>query len=304
MSQIEYKKPTLTIQQQFDRLQERGLAIDNKPVALKALAHINYYRLSAYCLPFKRRNVLDNAFEFQQDTTFADVLTLYEFDRKLRFLAMDALERIEISIKTSITHHLAHQYGIYVLENALNFHKGFAHDEWIKQSQKEILRSKERFIEHFREKYLGFPKLPIWMAIEVMSLGTVSKLFKGLKNNDKQAISNNYGLHYKTLVSWLHSLTYIRNVCAHHSRLWNTELAIKPVLNEFKKYAPPHFIPKNDRFFVVLLILKYLLNKTGNGHDWVTDCHQLIEPVLKKFSWAYGSMDIPKNLSEHPLWQI
>lgn len=303
-NQIEYQKPALNRQDQLNRLQNRGLIIDNWDFGENILAHINYYRLSAYCLPFKLRDNLGNITErFQENTALSDVLMLYEFDRKLRFLLMDALERIEISVKTNITHHLAIQYGTFVLEDANNFHPSFAHGAWISQIQEEISRSKEQFIEHFKEKYIGFPKIPIWMAIEVISFGSLSILFKGLKNTDKQKIASKYSLHHKTLISWMHFLTYIRNLCAHHSRLWNKELAIKPVLDDFRKQIPTDCIPQNNRSFIALLILKYLLKKTGNGLEWTNDCHQLIEPILAKFPWAYESMDIPKNWNIHPLWK-
>lgn len=302
--QIEYQKPALSIQEQLERLQNRGLIIDSWDFGENILAHVNYYRLSAYCLPFKQRDSLGNITErFQENVALSDVLTLYEFDRKLRFLLMDALERIEISIRTNITHHLAFQYGSYVLEDSSNFHPSFAHSAWIKQIKEEVSRSKEQFIEHFKEKYLGFPKTPIWMAIEVISFGSLSMLFKGLKNEDKQKIASKYFLHHKTLISWMHFLTYIRNLCAHHSRLWNKELAIKPVLNDFEKQIPADCIPQNNRSFISLLILKYLLKKTGNGTDWSNNCSQLIEPILARYPWAHTSMDIPDNWINHPLWK-
>lgn len=303
MTKIEYTKPALTIAQQLSKLQERGLLIDNTD-SKNIFSNINYYRLSAYGLPFKQRDIAGNVSDnFQRNTALSDILALYEFDRKLRLIVMDALERIEISIKANITHYMALQYGSYGLENIRNFHKSFSYAGWIKQVYEEISRSKERFIEHFKEKYLDFPKLPIWMAIEVMSFGSVSKLYKGLRNHDKQKISSNYDLHPKTLISWLHFLTYIRNICAHHSRLWNKELTIKPRLDEFERFLPFDSIPKNNRSFIVLIILKYLLNKTGNGTEWTMQCEKLIEPILMKYSWAYDSMDIPKNWYDHPLWK-
>lgn len=93
------------------------------------------------------------------------------------------------------------------------------------------MRSQEDFISHFKVNYDGFPRLPVWMATEVMSFGVLSKLFNALKNEDKREIAKIYHLHPKTLADWLHVLTYIRNICAHHSRLWNKKLAIRPNLH-------------------------------------------------------------------------
>ncbi len=104
-NQIEYQKPALSLQDQLKRLQNRGLTIDSWDFGENILAHVNYYRLSAYCLPFKQRDERGNITErFQENTALSDILRFYEFDRKLRFLLMDALERIEISLRTNITH--------------------------------------------------------------------------------------------------------------------------------------------------------------------------------------------------------
>ncbi len=293
---IEYRKPLLNYQAQLEKFQDRGLLIDDWQLGLTTLLNINYYRLSAYCLPFKQRDHLGRLTEkFQQGTALSDVLAFYEFDRKLRLLVMDAMERIEISIRTNVTYHLSTKYGAFALEDHKNFHESFGHSKWLLQIKEEVTRSRERFIEHYKEKYRGFPSIPVWMATEVMSFGSLSLLYKGLSNYDKRTISDFYSLHPKTLANWLHFLTYVRNICAHHGRLWNKELAIKPKLDELNKLWPTNFSPKNDRSFIILSILKYLLHKAGNGKEWSYNCHQLITPILSQYHWAHTSMDIPEN---------
>jgi abortive infection bacteriophage resistance protein len=301
---IKYQKQALSFQEQLEKLQTRGLIINNQSLALVSLSNINYYRLSAYCLPFKQLDEQGNITEkFQKNISFENILELYEFDRKLRLLVMDALERIEISIRTNIAYHLAHKYGPYALLNVQNFHENFEHKTWLVQINEEIKRSRERFIEHFKNKYQGYPNLPVWMATEVLSFGSLSILFKGLKNEDKREIARIYNLHPKTLANWLHFLTYVRNICAHHSRLWNKELAIKPKIDSINELWLPPITTRNDRSYIILLIIKELLKVTTNGKDWTISSEHLLKPILEKYNWAHESMGIPPNWLQHPLWE-
>lgn len=304
IKKTKYLKPPLSFIEQLIKLEKRGLVISNREQALISLSSISYYRLSAYWSPFKKRND-SGAFsdQFQEKTTFDNIIELYEFDRKLRLLIMDALERIEISIRTSITYHLAHQYGAFALSSSKNFHEKFDHAAWIEKTRKEVTHSREPFIEHFQEKYEGFPTLPVWMATEIISFGALSLLFKGLKNDDKRTIAQTvYNLHPKTLANWLHFLTYIRNICAHHSRLWNKELAIKPKIEGLDTKWHPPTTPQNDRSFIILIILKYLLNHSENANQWAKKCEELILPVLSKYKWSFTSMGMPDDWKGHPIW--
>ena len=303
-SLTQYLKPALSFQDQLKKLHTRGLIINNWPAALQYLSNTNYYRLSAYCLPFKNSNASGHITEnFQENVTFENVVELYEFDRKLRSLIMDGLERIEISIRTGIAYHLSHSYGAFSLSSSENFHPNFDHCSWFSKINHEIERSREHFIEHYRNKYINYPALPIWMAIEVLSFGSLSVLFRGLKNEDKTRVSESYKIHPKTLANWLHFLTYIRNICAHHSRLWNKDLAIKPKIDSINKLWLPPMTPKNDRLYIILLIIKKLLNTTENDADWAASSEKLIQPIIEKYDWAYESMGIPRNWLEHPLWK-
>ncbi|WP_131782772.1 Abi family protein [Legionella gresilensis] len=299
-----YLKPTLNIQEQLEKLKKCGLIIKDENTALETLSNINYYRLSAYWLPFKKRDNYGNlSNQFQDNTSFESILELYEFDRKLRLLIMDALERIEISIKTHITYHLANQYGPFALNNSENFHSKFSYNSWLFQIQDEIKRSKEPFVEHYKNKYEDFPSLPIWMVTETTSFGSISFLYKGLKNEDKRAISKKYyNLHPKTLTNFLHFLTYVRNICAHHSRLWNKELAIRPTLEGLDELWRPPITPRNDRSFFILITLKYLLYKSNTTKDWMKSYDDLILPILSKYPWSANSMGLPEDWQSHPLW--
>jgi abortive infection bacteriophage resistance protein len=135
----------------------------------------------------------------------------------------------------------------------------------------------------------------------------LSLFYKGLKNNrregveDKKAIADRFKVHHKKLTDWLHTLTYVRNVCAHHSRLWNRELAIRPDQNRDPVWSRP-ITPRNDRIFYILLILRHLLLSTGNGDEWAASVNELLAPVAATPKYRIA-MGMPENWREHPIWK-
>lgn len=299
---LPYNKPHLTFEDQLNQLIKRGIYVSNTTTAISKLSSINYYRLSAYWYPFRQRDmagkVTDN---FIPNTTLNSCFELYEFDRKLRLLVLDALERIEVAIRTQVTYSLSQLYGPFGHINAHNFHRDFDHKKWLHEIEEETERSKEEFIIHYKQKYNNFPELPLWMLTEVMSLGNLSKLYRGMKNDDKRIVAQHFKLHYKRLENWLHTLTYVRNICAHHSRLWNRELGIRPEKVKNKEWLPP-LTPRNDRIFYVILILQYLLKIINNDGAWHKKMTNLLEPFAEKVQYR-AAMGIPENWQQHPLWQ-
>ena len=177
-----YTKSPLTFEQQLHRLKDRGMVIDNDDLALSHLKTISYYRLSAYWHPFRKREQ-DGAVsdDFEEGTHINEVMSLYDFDRRLRLLVMDAIERIEVYARTLFSYQMGHKYGTFGHTKAANFHPKFDHAPWLEKLEEETARSRDVFITHYKNKYTGFPTLPIWMVTEVMSLGSLSVGYKGLK---------------------------------------------------------------------------------------------------------------------------
>ncbi|KXJ47346.1 MULTISPECIES: Abi family protein [Gammaproteobacteria] len=298
----QYKKPALTFEQQLSHLQNRGLVINDQADALLKLSAISYYRLSGYWFPFRLRDKNGQPENhFIAGTGFDQVLELYEFDRHLRALVMDAIERVEVAVRTRITYHMGHTYGAFGHTVAANFHPKFDHFNWLKKLEMEASRSSDQFVRHYKERYNGFPTLPVWMLTEVMSFGALSFFYKGLKNPDKRAVAAYFNLHPKRLGDWLHTLTYVRNVCAHHSRLWNRELAIRPDKAKEPEWQPP-VTPRNDRPFYILLMLRYLLRQSGNGDEWAVQIDRLLTPITQTNTYRLA-MGIPEDWKDHPLWK-
>ena len=283
-------------------MKDRGLIIENDGFALSQLRTISYYRLSAYWRPFRKIEQDGTiADDFEEGTHFDEVMTLYEFDRRLRLLVMDAIERVEVYARTLFAYHMGHKYGAFGHSEAANFHPAFDHAPWLEKLEDETSRSKDVFIIHYKNKYAGFPTLPIWMLTEIMSLGSLSRGYWGLKHSDKKIISNDFALPHKCLADWLHTLTYIRNLCSHHGRLWNRELSIRPGTMRNRNWNPP-ITPRNDRVFYVLLILRHLLRKADAGNDWKQQCNMLLKPVAKDSKWRQA-MGLTENWIDHPEWQ-
>ena len=308
MTNLMYSKPALTFTEQIQHLESNGMFFDDKDKARKQLSYISYYRLSGYWYPFRLRNQAQQATnQFESETLFESVMTLYEFDRNLRVLVLDAIERVEVALRTQFTYYIGHKYGAFGHTLANNFHPKFDHPKWLSKLEHEVNRSSDEFVKHYSQKYAGFPTIPIWMLTEVMSLGALSFGYSGLQNSarkqieDKKSISQHFNLHHKRLGNWLHILTYVRNICAHHSRLWNRELAIRPDRTKEPEWTSPT-TPRNDRIFYILLMLRHLLKAADNGNDWAEKINHLLDQVAGEKRWR-AAMGIPENWREHPIWK-
>ncbi len=296
---MEYCKPPLSFEAQAELLLSRGLQAD-KNALIARLQAVNYYRLSAYLYPF-RKNSSDT---FQKNTTLDLVWKHYTFDRQLRILAMDAIERIEVAVRTQLVYHFAHRHGAFDYLKPTNFPK-LSQDRfnrWLVDMKDEIKRSRETFAEHFSQKYGDHHELPpLWMLCEVMSFGKMLTLFNGVDDAMRRLIAREYGLEDKVLQSWLGSLNVIRNICAHHGRLWNRELGFKPFIPRRQKYPQWHAPVEiaNHRIFAIMTILKFMLRKVAPTSKW--ECR--FSDLLSRYpEIPLASMGFPGNWESCAIW--
>lgn len=175
---IQFPKPALPVPDQIARMAGRGMVIEDAANAAAALARIGYFRLSAYALPWRQPDTE----AYKPGITFGTILELYEFDRSLRDLVWEAIEPVEIALRTRTTLHLGLTHGPFAHTNSSLFWHGWDHAEWLAKLDKQAWRSlpHEQFIRHYDLAYTGFPTLPLWMATEVMSFGSLSNLFENL----------------------------------------------------------------------------------------------------------------------------
>ncbi len=330
-----YEKPWSSYETQLDLLVSRGMLVTDRSRALDYLKRIGYYRLSGYWFSFRERSepccplvpgsveklrkarvdrlALDS---FKPGTSFQHAVDLYVFDKKLRLLALDALERIEIALRVDIAHTLGEKDCFAYLNPDL-FFPGFSktldknsgltkHHEWLTKHAGLIGRSKEEFIRHNRDRY-GLP-LAIWVVCEIWDFGTLSTLFAGMRETDQDVIAGKYGIsNGRLFASWLRSLNYLRNVCAHHSRLWNRNIIDQPKLptaSDLPWTAPfignPHRLA---RPFLLFCIAQHLLNRINPASSWSTRFQALLAEFPAQASLSLESMGKPQEDWNATLWR-
>lgn len=297
---MKYEKLPLTFEEQAQKLIQRGLIADEDEI-VKRLKSVNYYRLSAYLYPF--RNPDDT---YKSGTTLHLVWKYYTFDRQLRVLVMDAIERVEVAVRTQLVYLFSHRHGAFSYDNYAYFPK--LHKDrfclWLKDMDNESSKSKETFIEHFKDKYGDMhSRLPIWMLAEIMSFGKMLTLFNGVDDDMRRTIAREYGIEDKILQSWLGALNVIRNICAHHGRLWNRELGHKIFIPRKQKYPEWHkpIEIRNDRMFAILTILQYFLNRVAPTSKW----HERLCALLQAYpDVPIRLMGFPDHWEKSPLWKI
>lgn len=252
---------------QLEILKNRGLHIGDEKKALGYLRTIGYYRLSGYLYSFRRldpNNPQSRLDEFIPASCFEDVKKLYMFDKQLRQLALDALERIEIALRVNIAHTLG-KYDPLAYKKPSYFDANFHHTSWLGRHDDLIARERETgFVKHHLAHYAD---LPVWAACEVWDFGTMSMLYKGMQAKDKNRIAKFYRLKDgRHLQTHLHAFNIIRNISAHHSRLWNRDITIKASLkgladDEWKVLSP-------NRSFVYFCLMKRMLDVICPASRW------------------------------------
>ncbi len=297
---MEYAKPPLTFEAQAAQLIERGLIADQSEI-IHRLKSVNYYRLAGYLHPFR----LPDSDSFRNGTNLDTVWRRYCFDRRLRDLFLDAIERIEVATRTKLVYHFAHAHGPfgYCHEDKLPKMKIEDYLEWRQNLQIETSRSKEVFKKHFTKKYGDSHKsLPLWMLCELMSMGSMLSFYKGVEGELKQKVAADFGLTDKLMESWLRSLYNVRNLCAHHARLWNKTLGCPPIVPKESKLPdwPNVFMFRNDRCGIALVICRQFLKLISPTSQW----HRRTDKLFEEYpEIPIKDMGLPENWQEHPVWK-
>lgn len=311
MSKVPYNKRALSYSDQLLILESRGLKIENPSKALHLLEQISYYRLSGYWYPLLEEPKSEH--KFKSDATFEKGFNLYCFDRDLRKFIQSELEKIEISLRAKMIYQFWHNHDAFWYTNRRLYKSGFHYDKLMAILKDAVAKSDEEFIKSFNEKYDN-PLPPACMILEVSSFGNLSNLYKNLRNGspDARSISNYYGLDEKTFASWLHSLNYVRNLCAHHSRLWNRILSISPVIPDSPKkpFISNTFLPNpnnenvpyinNNRVYFLLCAIIYLMNTINPKHKIKAKFFKLVNsyPLID-----IKSMGFPDDWQNEKLWE-
>ncbi len=298
---MNYSKPSLSISQQIALLKQRGLVFNNEQKAAHYLSNISYYRLRAYTYPFQDNT--DPNHLFNKNVSFEDVIDLYVFDRRLRLLVLNAIEKIEIALRTKIIYEFSLSNGSHWHENANMYRNNVHFNKNINSLYEEVDRSSETFIEHYKNTYSNPAYPPAWMSLEVISLGLLSKLFANLINGpEKKKVAKEFGLPNPIILeSWIHAFASLRNICAHHSRLWNRRFTIVP---KIPKNTVHQFISNRNIFdnklYAQLCCINYIFSIISPNSNFVKD----LKTLLKTCSLVdCKEMGFPLNWENEFIWK-
>ena len=282
-----YLKPALSESDILAHLIGRGLAVPDRQKALSALSRIGYFRLQIYMRPLQDGNK-----QFLPGTDFSNILSLYEFDRELRLLCLDAIERIEVALRASIGNRLAMGHGPHFYLESRHFESDGAHRDFLSK----VLSAKYLAISHYYKRY-NSPSLPtIWACLEALTFGTISKHFSTLHINNRKQISKDFNQDEKILISWFRSINMIRNMCAHHNRLWNAKLVVDEP-SRAKKIK--HEMGAPSSFASRAAVLVTLLQAVEPQSDWG---NKLIALTRKYPTVDTSQMGFANGWQGRPFW--
>lgn len=303
---IPYNKPSLSIPEQIALLEQRGLKIEDPAETAHFLENVGYYRLAGYWQIFQSDPTTHT---FNHGATFKQIIELYNFDRELRLLILDAIERIEVSFRSRMINEMCkHHDPLWFTRYNLFFNHDTL-DGIMDIVDKELARADEDFLTHHRRTYNNEEYPPCWKTLQVLSFGTLSQLFGNIKNETvgKKEIALSYGLASPDFLhSWMQSISVLRNLCAHHSRVCYRVFSYPPKLLHRPRLAwvSRHLMPSStgpliQMLFLQLCSVKYLLHTVSPGNNFST---RLMELMIKYPSIEPNRMGFPPGWENEPLW--
>ena len=273
------------------------MAFADEKKALHLLENISYHRFSGYWYPLiaNKQNLA-----FKPGVTFEAAFALYKFDRELRNLMNSELEKIEVAVRTKMAYVLSLAHGSFWIDNQAIFVNPTNYQATLDKIIEELTRSDDDIISSFQSQYSN-PFPPSYMLLEITSFGTLLRLYNNLvPGKQKKDIAAAFGLPDAVFASWLHTVVSIRNVCAHHERLWNRKLRIQPLFPRRTQHTwLANKTVSNNRLFYALSMLIYLLNTVTPKHSF----KQKLENRFMKYPNAdRAAMGFPANWRTEPLW--
>ncbi|MCD8495597.1 MAG: Abi family protein [Bacteroides graminisolvens] len=279
-----YSSPSQVIQ----ILKSRGMVFSDDAKAERYLTNISYHRLSAYIFPFYQLPKSD--LTLKDGTNFTKALTLYRFDKKLRILLFNEIEKLEVSVRSVLANFGCQELqDDFWITNSSYFANAVRFKQTLSVIDKEIDSSKEDYIEDFRASFVeSYP--PAWMITEVLSFGSLNYIYSNIASNQlRKQIADYFGVKPKIFVSWLTVLSNLRNMCCHHARVWNRDFVLKPA--EPRKLASIWTETSkldDKRIYYRLCIIKYLLNTISPNNDLCNKLNSLFAEFPQVDAFAMG----------------
>lgn len=291
-----YNQPQISIADQISLLKSEGLVFFDENKAQHILENISLFRMKSYLMPFRQPHLR----QFKEGAYFEEAYSLYKFDSALRKMICSELEKIEVSIRTQLSLIMGDEAGIYWFENPANFRDANRHAGLLNNLRAELQRSDEDVIVRFKQSYSNeFP--PSWMTFEISSFGTLSMMYRWLNaGHARRKVARFYGLSDTVMESWLHSIVYVRNICAHHSRLWNRRLSINALVPR-NTLLPFINTPRDTkRVYYIMSIIVYFLQSVNPQNTFVVR----FKSMLAEYQGVdLAAMGFPANWEKETLWQ-
>lgn len=288
-----YAKPALSPADLLAHLHSRGLLCPDPEKALHRLEYIGYYRLLVYMRALQRPDPQTGVAMFIPGTTFDDVLQLYGFDRELRLLCLDAIERIEVALRAAIVSQVAVPHGPHFFLEPAHFERVSSFVEFYQTACRD---KRYLAIRHYERVY-GSPELaPIWAIMEVITYGALSRLFSGLRLEHRKAIAKRFGFDETVLGSWFRSLNLLRNMCAHHNRLWNAPMHVDQPVGAKRLRGD---LGRTDVLYARLVVVA-LLKAVGAEAEWK---RRLVELMNRYPCVPRATMGFPEEWESRELWR-
>lgn len=294
-----FTEPYKNVHDLVQLLIARGLNITDRQKAERYLSTIGYYRLSAYMIPLMRTP--KSAKLFKSGVSFRQAMMLYRFDKKLRMLIFNEIEKVEVAIRATIINTICELTGDkFWMTNPVHFADASKFANTLSLISKEVRRSHEEFITDFRTNHTD-PYPPVWMLAEILPFGYITNIFCNLKDKKlKKKVSQQFGLQVPPFESWMTKLYLTRNDCAHHARVWNKRNTMNPTIPN--RMTRPWITLSTDPLKVYhdICIIKYLLDVVSPNND-----------MLAKLRWLFvdfpeidlAAMGFPKGWEMEPIWQ-
>lgn len=297
---MNYTKQPLDYPQILQMLKDRGLIVRDEIEALRQLNIISYFRLANYMRPMEADKTTHI---FKPGSFFENAVDLYYFDKQLRVLLFTAVQSVEIALRSKVIHHLSMKYGAFwfmdehLSDNQTLFNENLSH------IGKELKRSREDFISEHFAKYTSPQFPPVWKTLEVVSFGTLSKLFENFgEKHVKKVIAREFNLpQHLYLESWIKCIAVLRNCIAHHSRIWNRKFPLKPQMPlKLNGMWIDCSNIERAKLYAQLCCLAYLQNQIHPDNDF--------KQQLKSLLQAHPNVDVaamgfPAGWENEPLWK-
>ena len=280
-------------------LQSRGLHISDTNKAEHYIERIGYYRLSAYMYPFLCTP--KELHKYKNNASFDKVMMLYRFDKKLRLLLFNEIEKIEVAVRSAIANTCCEITGNpFWMTDSTYFTDNTKFTKTMQLIDAELRKSREEFIVHFKKTYSN-PYPPAWIPSEILPFGIITNIYSNIKEKKiKKCVSQAFGLQIEPFESWLTIITLTRNSCCHHARVWNKQNTIRATIPN--RINRPWITLSTDslRIYFNICIIKYFLDIVSPEND-----------MLAKLQWLFikfpevdlKALGFPVGWEMEPLWK-